>query len=80
MTGSTPPTTCTPEWPEEAHKAYQPIRMIGQGGYGSVWKAKQRQEVKDKTKAGDEYVAIKTVKGSVNNMKSTPESKYAKRE
>jgi len=80
MTGSTPPTKCRPEWPEEAHKVYEPIRMIGQGGYGSVWKAKRRQEVKNKANARDDYVAIKTVKGSVNDMKSTPESKYAKRE
>eukprot|EP01082_Thalassiosira_pseudonana_P002531 g2103.t1 g2103 contig11:721472-722983(+) len=51
---STPPP---PQWPREVCKKYSPIRVIGKGGFASVWMAK----AKDASSEKDAHVAIKVV-------------------
>ncbi|KAL7533153.1 hypothetical protein ACHAWF_004361 [Thalassiosira exigua] len=55
MSNPTPPT----EWPPEAGELFAPVRVIGKGGFASVWMAKKKDG-----KAGggdDEHVAIKVM-------------------
>jgi len=54
------------EWPDEVKNDYEPLRVIGRGGFASVWMAKEKKSSGDN---GDQ-VAIKIVK----------DDGYAKRE
>ena len=42
------------EWPREVKEIYMPVRIIGKGGFASVWMAKEKKSSSD----GD-HVAIK---------------------
>jgi len=53
------------EWSDEVSSLYNPIRPLGQGGFGSVWLAKAKE---DDT---DENVAIKVVGHPLNQCKKT---------
>eukprot|EP00957_Ditylum_brightwellii_P097372 7416284-Ditylum_brightwellii.AAC.1 len=79
---SSTPTKQMPRWPQEANEIYEPIRPLGQGGFGSVWMAKRREakEITQRKEADDEYVAIKVVNGSVDGADATSPTVYAKRE
>ncbi|KAL7497033.1 hypothetical protein ACHAWT_005350, partial [Skeletonema menzelii] len=61
---SKPPTP--PQWPRECSDQYTPVRVIGTGGFGSVWMAKTRQanaanNYNCSHGSDDTHVAIKVV-------------------
>jgi serine/threonine protein kinase len=55
MASSYPPTL--DEWPREVRDLYDPIRVIGKGGFASVWMANQKEPHID-----EDQVAIKIMK------------------
>ena len=50
-------TSSPPNWPEACSAQYSPVRVIGTGGFGSVWMANRRYE----NSKGSDSVAIKVV-------------------
>lgn len=61
----TPPS----EWPEDICNLYSPVRVIGKGGFASVWMARKKTKQNDDN-TSDDHVAIKVMK----------DDGYAKRE
>ena len=55
------------EWPKEVTEIYTPVRIIGKGGFASVWMAKKK---KSSTSSDGDHVAIKIMQ----------DDGYAKRE
>jgi len=53
MTAATPPPPS--QWPKDISDVYTPIRVIGTGGFASVWMAKKKD-------SNDDHVAIKLMK------------------
>jgi len=39
-----PPPPPPDEWPREARDLYEPIRVIGRGGFASVWMAREKKK------------------------------------
>lgn len=56
MSSDPPPPA---EWPKEVSACYSPVRIIGKGGFASVWMAKK----KNNSNSDEEHVAIKVMKG-----------------
>ena len=53
------------EWPKEISDAYSPVRVIGKGGFASVWMAKKKSgatSVDNNDDDDDDHVAIKLMK------------------
>mmetsp|Transcript_6707 Transcript_6707/g.14665 ORF Transcript_6707/g.14665 Transcript_6707/m.14665 type:complete len:455 (+) Transcript_6707:159-1523(+) len=68
-----------PPWPSDALKEYEPIRSLGEGGFGSVYLAKKRDVAEGET--ADVQVAMKMIgRGSATATRTRSESGYAKRE
>jgi serine/threonine protein kinase len=57
MSSSNPPTL--DEWPREVRDLYDPIRVIGKGGFASVWMANKREPHHH---IDEDQVAIKIMK------------------
>ena len=55
--GAPPPA----EWPEEVSDLYSPIRVIGKGGFASVWMAKKKDNNSGSLDK-DSHVAVKIMK------------------
>eukprot|EP00980_Cylindrotheca_fusiformis_P016452 scaffold4902_cov115-Cylindrotheca_fusiformis.AAC.13 len=56
------------EWPPEVRKSYEPVRVLGEGGFASVILARQKE---NKTNASSSLVAIKICSGTSNNLAYT---------
>jgi serine/threonine protein kinase len=55
-------TTPPPQWPRECNEQYTPMRIVGKGGFGSVWMATRRDaSASSSSGSGDTHVAIKVV-------------------
>jgi serine/threonine protein kinase len=72
----------TPPWPKEVQEKYAPVRILGKGGFATVFLAKRKSQAvegvdagENKTKEHNELVAIKLVKA-----KTHTETNYAHRE
>ena len=52
------------EWPKEISDAYSPVRVIGKGGFASVWMAKKKSGATsvDNNNNDDDHVAVKLMK------------------
>eukprot|EP00574_Skeletonema_japonicum_P004478 CAMPEP_0201718182 /NCGR_PEP_ID=MMETSP0593-20130828/3747_1 /ASSEMBLY_ACC=CAM_ASM_000672 /TAXON_ID=267983 /ORGANISM="Skeletonema japonicum, Strain CCMP2506" /LENGTH=429 /DNA_ID=CAMNT_0048208415 /DNA_START=32 /DNA_END=1321 /DNA_ORIENTATION=+ len=59
MVASSTPTP--PQWPKECNEQYAPVRVVGTGGFGSVWMAKRKDANAANNGSGDTHVAIKIV-------------------
>lgn len=61
MVASSTPTP--PKWPKECNDLYSPVRVVGTGGFGSVWMAKRKDAntSNNGSGGGDTHVAIKIV-------------------
>jgi serine/threonine protein kinase len=53
-----PPSHSPKEWPKEVRELYEPIRVLGQGGFASVMLAKKKQADNDDS---NKWVAVKVV-------------------
>jgi serine/threonine protein kinase len=75
------PVAVPAQWPKEVSLHYQPVRVLGVGGFGSVMLCRRKQENKDPDAAAndekDKLVAVKVV-GS--DKVTTSEVGYAHRE
>ena len=70
-----------PPWPTSALEAYEPIRPLGKGGFGSVYLAKKRDVPEGADTGVDTLVAMKTVgRGGASASRTRSEAGYAKRE
>mmetsp|Transcript_4116 Transcript_4116/g.8905 ORF Transcript_4116/g.8905 Transcript_4116/m.8905 type:complete len:498 (-) Transcript_4116:140-1633(-) len=63
-------TPAPPQWTKEIADLYTPIRVIGKGGFASVWMAKCKNQNDNNNESNNQYVAIKVV----------GDSEYAQRE
>ena len=69
-----------PPWPTSALEAYEPIRPLGKGGFGSVYLAKKRDVPEGADTGVDTLVAMKTVGRGTSTSRTRSEAGYAKRE
>ena len=49
-----------PEWPQEVCDQFVPVRVIGKGGFASVWMAKPKKSNSN----GEDQVAIKIMENN----------------
>ena len=62
MAASSSTPTPPPQWPRACNEQYKPVRIVGKGGFGSVWMAKRRDaSASSSSGSGDTHVAIKVV-------------------
>lgn len=76
------PSSNPSPWPAAALKAYEPIRPLGKGGFGSVYLAKSKRGVTEgepKTSV-DTTVALKLVGRGASASTTRSEAGYARRE
>jgi serine/threonine protein kinase len=65
MVASPPPS---PQWPQKCNEQYEPVRVIGTGGFGSVWMAKRR-DANSSNIGSDTHVAIKVVGSDIYSQR-----------
>lgn len=69
-----------PPWPATALKAYEPIRPLAKGGFGSVYLARKRDVPEGSNANFDTTVAMKLVSRGASASRTRSEAGYAKRE
>jgi len=69
-----------PPWPAAVLKAYEPIRPLGKGGFGSVYLAKKRNVPEGAETSVDATVAMKLVGRGASASRTRSEAGYARRE
>ncbi len=76
------PSSNPPPWPAAALKAYEPIRPLGKGGFGSVYLAKRKRGVTEgePETSVDTTVALKLVGRGASASRTRSEAGYARRE